>query len=70
MKILALLLLLCIAMSIDNPKYDTLYRKTPLKSLKQEQYWFDQITDHYNYDSTQKTTWKQRYWAYDEHWNP
>mgnify|MGYP001954000792 CR=1 FL=1 len=58
-------------MAIDNPKYDRLFRKTtPIQETNQEQYWFDQVTDHYNYDSTQATTWKQRYWVIDQFWNP
>ena len=70
MKILFILALVCLTISIDNPKYDNLFRKTPLKSVKQEQYWFDQVTDHYNYDSTQASAWKQRYWVVDQYWNP
>ena len=65
MKIFTIFLLICLSLAIDNPKYDQLFRKSTLKSVQQEQYWFDQITDHYNYDSTQASTWKQRYWAVD-----
>ena len=65
MRLIALILLCSIALTIDNPAYDRIFRKGTLKSLKQEQLWFDQITDHYNYDATKTTHWKQRYWVYD-----
>ena len=65
MKIFIIFLLICLSLAIDNPKYDQLFRKSTLKTVQQKQYWFDQVTDHYNYDSTQARTWKQRYWAVD-----
>lgn len=34
----------------------------------QQQYWFSQILDHYNYASSE--TWQQRYFVYDDHFNP
>lgn len=70
MKILILTLVIVFALAIDNPRYDTLYRTPKVNKIQQEQYWFDQVTDHYNYDSTQLATWKQRYWVFDDHFNP
>jgi hypothetical protein len=34
----------------------------------QNQYWFDQILDHYDYSSN--VTWRQRYWVLDTFFNP
>ena len=37
-------------------------------NLKQEQYWFSQIIDHYNYQSS--ATWQQRYFVYNTYFDP
>jgi hypothetical protein len=52
MKILIGALLLLSVMAMHHPEYDRLYRDAKTKSLEQEQYWFDQVRDHYNYDAT------------------
>jgi hypothetical protein len=70
MKILVLLLIVSLALAKDNPKYDTLFRKTPSKKLKQQMHWFDQVRNHYDYDSKDLQLWKQRYWAITDYFNP
>lgn len=53
MRYLILFTLLLLVSSRYDPKYDSLYRKTP--NLKddivndQELHWFSQIVDHYDY---------------------
>ena len=51
MKIYFLIFLLSLVLAKDNPKYDTLYRKSSVINLKQEQYWFEQVLDHYDYNA-------------------
>ena len=63
MKILVLLLIITLTIAIDNPQRDNLFKPKKVKQLKQDQLWFDQVLDHYNYDSVTTQTWKQRYWA-------
>lgn len=70
MNIVLLIFLITFSLAKDNPKYDTFFRKTPSKKLKQELYWFDQVTDHYNYDAKNLKLWKQRYWAITDYFNP
>ena len=67
---LLVLLLTSVAFAKDNPKYDSLFRKRLLMNLKQEQYWFDQVLDHYNYNALTNKEWKQRYWVIKDYFNP
>jgi hypothetical protein len=70
MKILLGLLLVALALTIDRPEYDRLYKNASVQSFKQEALWFDQVLDHYNYDAVAAKTWKQRYWVMDTYFNP
>lgn len=70
MKILFLALLLALALAKDNPNYDRLFHDTPRQQLKQQQFWFSQVLDHYNYDSKTTQLWNQRYWVYNDYFNP
>ncbi len=62
--ILILTLILLLALARDDPKYDRIFgnKEVKLRTLKQQKlYWFDQVTDHYDYRNA--TYWKQRYWV-------
>ena len=70
MKIVIFSLFVLLTAAIDNPKYDQLYREKTLHTLNQEQYWFQQVRDHYNYNSQDTVLWNQRYWVMDNYFNP
>jgi hypothetical protein len=69
-RIFLICLLVSFISSRDDPKYDIIFgnKLVTNKVLNQEQYWFDQIVDHYNYYTT--SYWKQRYWVDLEGFKP
>lgn len=61
---LILSFLVILALARDDPKYDHIFgnKEVKFRTLNQQKlYWFDQVTDHYDYRSA--TYWKQRYWV-------
>ncbi len=45
-----------------------MYTKKNSKQMPKKQYWFDQILDHYDYETTK--LWKQRYFVIDNYFKP
>ena len=70
LRILLLSLALAFSLARDNPKYDLLFKKSPTPKLQRSssQHWFNQVLDHYDYRNA--TYWNQRYWIYNQHFNP
>lgn len=68
MKILVTLLLVTAMVSSLGFQRRQIYGRDETFTLKQEQYFFSQIIDHYNYQTS--NTWLQRYFVYDAHFNP
>lgn len=70
LKIIVFGILVIFALTRDNPKYDLLYRKnvSPSLSLRSQEHLFRQVADHYDYRNT--AFWEQRYWIYNEYYNP
>lgn len=73
MKFIILLTLVLIVLARDDPKYDSLYRKSSqnIKSSlleAQEMHWFSQVVDHYDYRQEQR--FNQRYWVVKDYFNP
>ena len=69
-RLLFICLLVLLATTRDDPKYDQIFgNKQPTRNaLNQQQYWFDQIVDHYDYHTT--SYWKQRYWVDKDSFKP
>ena len=67
--ILSLLLLSTLAIKDDPKRWKSQTGESGAEGVAdQKQYWFDQVLDHYDYQST--TLWKQRYWVVDKYFNP
>lgn len=69
-KVILVCLLVLAVFARDDPKYDIIFgnKQPTTRSFKQSLYWFDQLTDHYDYHTTQY--WKQRYWVSNETFKP
>ena len=67
-KIIVICLLILACLAKDDPKYDSLYIKQDNLGdsyvQAQQMYWFDQLIDHYDYNS--EKTFKQRYWVLED----
>lgn len=67
------LLVICLILTIQA-REKIKYLEQPLEDAdhplvyKQQEYWFDQVLDHFNYQTT--TSWKQRYYAITDYFNP
>lgn len=66
-KIILIITLVCV-IACSEIQRRQIFNDDELFTLNQQQYWFSQIIDHSNYQSS--ATWQQRYFVFDDFFDP